>query len=122
MPILLFHINIFKQNNIMDLCRDFGIEPVVVTDQEFSKTVGEIAGLSGSSIHPAKSGSVPFTDEMMVFCGMDSDQLDRFLEEYRRREIPPVLLKAVLTPYNAMWTPGRLCAELKKEQQIFQKK
>ena len=79
--------------------------------------LGAIAGMPA----PAGSGSngkpVPFSDEMMVFCGLEPDLLDRFLAEYRNREIVPIPLKAVLTPYNAKWTPGRLCMELKKEQQ-----
>ena len=63
---------------------------------------------------------VPFTDEKMVFCALEPGLLDRFLEEYRRRDIPPVALKAVMTSYNAGWTPGRLCMELKKEHMSFQ--
>ena len=115
--ILLFHVNIFKQNSLRKLCDDLGIETCVVTDKELSMRLGAIAGMPA----PAGSGSngkpVPFSDEMMVFCGLEPDLLDRFLAEYRNREIVPIPLKAVLTPYNAGWTPGRLCMELKKEQQ-----
>ena len=117
--ILLFHVNIFKESSIRALCEDLGIEVRVIPDKDDHKTIGAIAGLPETSArHDGKSAKpVPFTDEMMVFCAMESDLLDRFLTQYRSREISPIGLKAVLTPYNARWTPGRLCAELKKEQQ-----
>ena len=117
--ILLFHVNIFKEASIRALCEDLGIEVRVIPDQDGHKTIGAIAGLSETAAHrDGKSAKpVPFTEEMMVFCAMESDLLDRFLTQYRSREISPIGLKAVLTPYNARWTPGRLCAELKKEQQ-----
>ena len=117
--ILLFHINIFKESSIRSLARNLGIEVRGVPDAECYKTIGVIAGLQEAAMNRdgKKAKPVPFTEEMMVFCGMKPDLLDRFLAEYHSREIPPVGLKAVLTPYNALWTPGRLCAELRKEQQ-----
>ena len=121
MCILLFHINIFKLNSILALCKDLGIRAHTVSDNDLSRTIGEIAGFPSLSGHSKSSGKpVPFTDEMMVFCALEPGTLDRFLEEYRRRDIPPVDLKAVMTSYNAGWTPGRLCMELKKEHQSFQ--
>ena len=118
MTILLFHINVFKQSSILSLCEDLRISARAVSDNDLGKTIGEIAGIPAISGHSAVSGKpVPFHDEMIVFCGLTPDQLDRFLEEYRRRDISPIPLKAVMTPYNSKWTPGRLCMELKKEQQ-----
>jgi len=120
MKILLFHINIFKQSSIIQLCRDLGYDVYTGREEDLTKTIGQIAGLFRS---PAKQGNaVPFTDEMMVFCGVKPGELDRFLEEYRNRAIQPVPLKAVMTQYNAQWTPGRLCMELQKEQDYIQPK
>ena len=121
MSILLFHINIFKLNSILALCKDLGIRTHTVSDNDLSSTIGKIAGVTAFSDHCKSNGKpVSFTDEMMVFCALEPGLLDRFLEEYRRRDIPPVALKAVMTSYNAGWTPGRLCMELKKEHQSFQ--
>ena len=117
MRILLFHINVFKQNSICDLCKDLGIDVSVASEADLSRTIGQIAGIQAAPGYTSKPGRpVPFHEEMMVFCGLDPDQLDQFLTKYRQREISPIALKAVLTPYNARWTPGRLCVELKKEQ------
>ena len=35
--ILLFHVNIFKQNSLRKLCDDLGIETCVVTDREIGR-------------------------------------------------------------------------------------
>ena len=120
MQILLFHVNIFKQNSIIQLCQDLGFEVYVVKEEEFSKTIGQIAGVPVSSANVNKP--VPFTDEMLVFCRLEPEQLDTFLKEFKGRGISPISLKAVMTPHNIHWTPGRLCMELKKEQEYIQKK
>ena len=113
--ILLFNINIIKQSSITSLCREMRIDVHVSRKEDLNKTIGEIAGMTSSS--GCGGNPVPFTEEMIVFCGMDPDQLEEFLLQYHLREIEPVALKAVMTKYNASWTPGRLCAELKKEHE-----
>ena len=81
------------------------------------RSTGDLTGISAGR----NAGSLveTFADEMLVFCGITSDQLDAFLENYRRREISPILLKAVLTPTNVSWTPRRLYQELRKERKAF---
>ena len=118
--VLLFRMNIFKESSIRDLCRDLGLEAVSVSEQDFGKTIGELAGMpAAADTHFKSAAAVPFHEEMMVFCALAPEVFDRFLAESRKRGLPPVALKAVLTPYNARWTPGRLCAELSKEHQAL---
>ena len=57
--------------------------------------------------------------EMMVFSGIDSELLDKFLSEYKKNGIEPINYKAVLTVNNIFWTPEELFAELKKEHRKF---
>ena len=120
MKVLLFHVNIFKQNSIIQLCQDLGVDSYVVKEDDLTKTIGQIAGSSVSK--SSVSRPVPFKDEMLVFCGLEPGQLDVFLEEFKKRDIAPVSLKAVMTPFNAQWTPGRLWAELRKEQEYINSK
>ena len=58
---------------------------------------------------------------MMVFSNM-ADMLDQFLSEYKKAGIPPIGLKAVITPHNIFWSAEDLYKELFKEHQYFQKK
>ena len=59
------------------------------------------------------------SDEMMVFSGIDSELLDKFLSEYKKNGIEPINYKAVLTVNNIFWTPEELFTELKKEHRKF---
>ena len=58
---------------------------------------------------------------MMIFSNM-ADMLDQFLSEYKKAGIPPIGLKAVITPYNLFWRAADLYEELFKEHQEFKKK
>ena len=41
--------------------------------------------------------------------------MDAFLAEYKATGLPPVALKAIVTPYNVSWTADALLRELMKE-------
>lgn len=56
-----------------------------------------------------------FDGEMLIFSGMDSAAVDRFLAEYRKDGIEPVSLKAVITPHNIFWTAEKVYRELERE-------
>ena len=56
-----------------------------------------------------------FTMEMMILCGFKPDELDAFLQAYREMGIPPVWLKATVTPHNLNWSAAQLYRELAEE-------
>ncbi len=117
--LLLFNVREEKLKSIIALCRIRGVIPVVITSDESNRELGELAGFH-KEIAGAQAGApAAFTDEMMVFSMVED--LDGFLEDYRRMGIPPVPLKAVLTPYNMKWTPAQLCTELVREREAFRK-
>ena len=52
---------------------------------------------------------------MMVFSGMNPQQVDAFLAEYKATGGQPVALKAIVTSHNVFWTADALFRELVKE-------
>lgn len=124
--IVLFNINIFKKAQIEELCNDLGIGVITASASDGTRSLENIvSGInekilsskdSSLSNNKLQNGTSAFTDEMMVFCGILPEKLDRFLAAYRKREIQPVELKAVMTPFNTKWTAVKLCDELKKER------
>ena len=72
------------------------------------------AGRGGGG--PEEGGGAPFSDRMMVFCGLTGEQLDRALSALARCGSPRVALKAVLTPTNAQWDSFQLREELERER------
>lgn len=54
-----------------------------------------------------------FHDPMLVFCGLSSAKLEQLLTAMRRASLPPIPLKAILTPPTGTGPPsscGRSCA------------
>ena len=63
------------------------------------------------------SGGMAAGGRMLVFCGLERE-LDGLLAALRGAGI--VCLKAVLTPANRDWTPGRLYRELEREHRAME--
>ena len=63
-----------------------------------------------------------FSDPMLVFCSLTGPQLDRLLGAMKRATLPPLPLKAVLTPTNRDWTSQQLWQELRWEHQAMQER
>lgn len=63
-----------------------------------------------------------FSDPMLVFCSITGPHLDRLLGSMKRSKLPPIPLKAVLTPTNRDWTSQQLWQELRREHQAMQER
>lgn len=112
--VLLFHISGKKQNQIKKLCSLLGIAAVSVDESRHGEQIGVLAGITGFK-GKTDSNSKTVSAEMLVFSGMDSEEMDRFLSEYKKNGIEPVALKAVVTPDNIFWTAEQLFRELMME-------
>lgn len=118
--ILLFRVDPIKANRIESLCKKLGIRTSKIEPAKYSQTLGYLAGIPSFPKEEKAYTGPDFPSEMMVFSGM-SDKLDRFLTEYKKAAIPPIGLKAVITPHNIFWSAEELYKELFKEHQFFQK-
>lgn len=119
--ILLFHVEQGKAGRIENICRDLGIRISRIKPSAYTQKLGYLAGITGFHRENTTYTGMDFPSEMMVFSGMDSDMLDCFLDEYKKASIPPIGLKAVLTPHNIFWSAKELYRELSKEHQMYQK-
>ena len=112
--VLLFNLNGQRRQNVEAVCRKLSLDVYVVEREHFKSPLGSLVGIRGLSLSPGGTGNA--AGEMLIFYGLSSDDLDRFLESYREEETNPVKLKAVLTPHNMSWDAGRLYEELEKER------
>ena len=96
----------------------FGAEVVPVARQDYNKPLAVLAGLDDDpgTVLPFNGG--PLGGRMVVLCGLE-DQVDRLLPALRQAGIGRDCLKAVLTPDNRSWTPGRLYRELQREHRAM---
>ena len=61
----------------------------------------------------------PFPEEMLVMCGFSRAQVNSLLAAMKQAHLPPVDLKAILTPTNSGWTPLQLRNELRREHEAM---
>ena len=110
--ILAYNLSAERAGRIRTLCAIQKLRLRQVQPEEFGLPVGAVAGV----LPQAEAAAVePFSEEMLVLCQLSEADLERFLLGFRKHGIPPVALKAVLTPTNAAWNARALRDELKKE-------
>ena len=113
--LLLFNISESKATLIKTVCDSLAIRVVKIYRPQYGETIGALAGLPAFPMTNVPYSGEDFTQEMMVICGLNSNELDVFLAAWRDAGIPPVWRKAALTPTNRQWTAARLYGELDRE-------
>ena len=122
--ILLFSVKEEQAEKIKEFCLSLGIESLTVERRNFAKPLGSILGIPAGASHTAGNTVKPyrmtgFPSPMMVFCGLEQEDLDAYLSGYAAAEIEKIPLKAVLTPHNVAWTAEQLYEELMEEHRSF---
>ena len=117
--ILLFRVSPDKTKKIEAVCRSMKIRTVKINRTSYAQQLGYLAGITGFNRQSIGYTGAEFPSEMLVFSGMDSETVDTFLAKYKEASIPPIGLKAILTPHNISWTAEQLYRELVKEHLSF---
>ena len=117
--ILLFNMNKDRQRSVERLCRSLSIKTSHVKTSLYSQSLGYLAGIQGFPRNPSVYSGNELESEMLIFSGMDSELTDQFLTAFKEANLPPISLKAIVTPTNIFWTPIKLYQELMKEHKRF---
>ena len=64
---------------------------------------------------PIKEDGFVFPQEVMIFYNIKGKRLDQVLLALKNADIVHVKFKAVVTPFNMLWTLRRLCETLQRE-------
>ena len=105
------------------VCRDLGIRVRGVQRDEYALPIGALAGIPVARPSSAQAATaLHFDDEMLVICHMLSSELDAFLQAMREAGMPPIGLKAVLTPVNVLRNSTDLLSELAREHASMQRR
>lgn len=110
-----------KEKQIMELCSSMGLSVKLLTEKDINKMTGKLAEINFSPVQTLctenrKAPAGYILPDLIVFAGLDSERLDEFLEAYKKAQIAPTGLKAVITPYNLTWSLYTLVSELVREQ------
>lgn len=92
----------------------------MVQTAEFLHPLGYLFEIPGFAPFPQFNLSGNFQDEMMVMKDLSREKLQAFLQFFRDNALPPVALKAVLTPVTVHWNSLELHKELSEEHKALQ--
>ena len=113
--VLLVNLAPEKERQVKALCLLLKLRARTAAPQDFGQPIGALLGLA-PRVDPPAAGEA-FGEEILLMAGLSSWQMDQLLQGFRRKKIPPVELKAVLTPTNGAWDLFRLRGELALERQ-----
>lgn len=119
--ILLYEVKKEKLGRVEGLCQRLHLKTKVIAKVFYLEKVGFLAGLSGWKKQGIRYEKEGLGEEMMLFSGLDSNELDEFFSQYQKEGIEPIALKAVLTEYNRSWNSIELFQELKREHASVKK-
>lgn len=112
---LLIHINNSqKKEQIQNLAKRLNQEIRTFSAAEYDLTLASL--LKGDK--PKSKPKLPplyVMPDIIIFSGLRDMELDKFLDEYKKADIAPTPLKAVVTPYNLNFKIGELTEHLKAE-------
>lgn len=117
--ILLFEMEKEKMDKIQEISARLRIQIKQIAPKDYAQQLGYLAGIKGFNRQNNQYSGAPFPMEMLVFSGMDSEQVDLFLEEYKKTGMKPIGLKAIITEHNVFWTPQALFGEILREHKAF---
>lgn len=118
--ILSFGLSVMKNMAVMRVCQDLKSDFVLIKPEDLHKSLGFLCnalGIDEKPVEDNKSFQNGEIGEMLVFAGYDSSDLDIFLDKYKKLGMESVKNKAMLTEYNALWSPAFLWTEMEKERQ-----
>jgi len=120
--ILEFRLDPDKHDAVKDICGRLGIRLIAAARKDYGQKIGALAGIKGFSRDGKVYSGPELPAEMLVFSGMNSEQVDVFLAEYKKSGTAPIGLKAVVTPDNVFWSVDELFRELMREHFIMGRK
>ena len=117
--ILTFGLGKEKRRAVRSIAQKNKIQIKEISRKDYNQKLGALAGIQGFAKEKVIYNGPDFPLEMMVFSGIDSEQMDKFLADYKQLGTESVPLKAIVTPRNIFWTAEKLFHELWEEHLRF---
>lgn len=118
MPIVyLYNLETEKGGKIKTLCLLLKIRVRPVNKGEYGLKLAVLTGKEEPAALPDEV--LDFDDEMILMSNFTNAMVNSFLQEFRKRGIKPVALKAILTESNAQWNSAQLHTELLREHEAM---
>ncbi len=92
------------------------IRALEVSPRDWNQPLGALLELPGFARRPTELPDGGPREEMLVMFAFRDRMLGDLLQFFRDRGLPPVALKAMVTPTNIHWDGARLRTELSRER------
>ena len=89
------------------LLHHMNIRVTVLPDEAWKEKVGFLLGSNPIGLIDAVCG--------MLMQNIRNKRLDKLLAAWKEAGLAPVIYKAVVTPFNTLWTLKKLCQTMEKE-------
>ena len=104
-----------KLSAIREALKTLRIKCRVLPEEAYGQKIGYLLGMKGFQQTKTKDENFTFPHEVMVFQHIRGKRLDEVLGKLKDSGIPSVKFKAVVTPFNTLWTLQRLCETMQRE-------
>ncbi len=114
--VLFYHFDTVKFEAVQTVMRKLGITCRILPEESWKEKIGFLLGKKG--FEPSRKDldtDYDFPDEVMILYNIKGKRLDQVLLTMREIDMPPIRYKAIVTPFNILWTLQRLCETMKKE-------
>ena len=120
--ILAFNFTPERLQALKLICMMLRVQLRAVERSEMLQPVGYLAGVKDvASVDDVYEGEGA-AKEMLLMCAFNRPDMDRLLAAIKKGELKQIELKAMLTPYNCMWSAVKLQEELDKEHAFMHDK
>ncbi|MBR4694925.1 MAG: DUF3783 domain-containing protein [Selenomonadaceae bacterium] len=109
-----------KLQTIRDVLKKLHIKSRVLPEEAYAQKVGFLLGMKGFRPTEMREDGFSFPHEVMVLQNIRGKRLDEVLKQLREAGVPHIKFKAVVTPFNTLWTLRRLCETMQKEHAAMQ--
>lgn len=91
----------------------------MVKKEEYMQPIGVLAGVLEETAEMPEYEGAELDQPMMIMSGLTGGRMNQLLAAYRKSKIPPIALKAVVTPTNQYWNVLQLYDEIRKEHEAM---
>lgn len=114
--VLLYHFqDSNREEQIRQTLHALQIPVQVLPDDAWAQKIGYLLGLKGFQLQDMAGDGFSFPNEVMLLHNIKNKRLDQVLRAFHEAHIAPIRYKAVVTPFNTLWTLRRLCETMQKE-------
>ena len=100
---------------IKEVLKKLRIRVIVLKDGDYAQKIGFLLGMKGFPAAKEQDETFCFPEQVMLFHNIQGKRLDEVLQAIAEAGLPKIRYKAVVTPFNILWTLQRLCETMQRE-------